>query len=404
MEKTHRYITYALKDDEIVSIDDVERGLECGCVCPACKEKLIAKKGDERVHHFAHASGTECERGYETSLHLMAKEILSKASKMWLPAIYIVEREVFPAKEITIETVELEKRVDDIIPDIVVHTNEGDFIVEIYVTHRVDDDKLQKIKKIDMSAIEINLSELDEPISKDNFKSLLMRNSKHKYWLYCKSDYLIECETKNVKNIYEQIRSKMEIVLPETCLRFSSGKEPIKIKESYKISIDYIELKNRYRKIPSIYVISNGQPLYIEMCSVTSIDTNTVSKIEKEGISTIVIERGKQKWLYNKKVDALWKAFLSTAENKDKDIYVYGKFIKQFGVDNCPLAKRKWHDKIYANLEYDCYSCQYCIMTGPVNYYDYWYVDDENDRPLLCTGKKRVATIQDLYKQGYLKK
>ena len=37
-------ITYALKDGEIVSIEDVKSGLNCSCICPACGDPLVAKK------------------------------------------------------------------------------------------------------------------------------------------------------------------------------------------------------------------------------------------------------------------------------------------------------------------------------------------------------------------------
>ena len=71
-------LIYATRDGSIVSIDDVKSGLKCGCTCPACGELLIAKKGQKMMHHFAHHSGHTCEYGYESSLHLAAKDILSK--------------------------------------------------------------------------------------------------------------------------------------------------------------------------------------------------------------------------------------------------------------------------------------------------------------------------------------
>ena len=78
-------LTVAIKNGIITSVDDVESGLKCGCVCPACGEPLVAKKGAKRIHHFAHQSGHNCEYGYESSLHLAAKEILSKSQKIILP-------------------------------------------------------------------------------------------------------------------------------------------------------------------------------------------------------------------------------------------------------------------------------------------------------------------------------
>lgn len=127
MTKRNQLI-YALKNRVAMSIENVESGLKCGCICPSCGEPLVAKKGTKRMHHFSHYSGHNCEYGYETSLHLAAKEILSTANRIMLPAVYIQ----FPnspkapelyceSKEISIERVELEKCFQDVIPDVVIY-------------------------------------------------------------------------------------------------------------------------------------------------------------------------------------------------------------------------------------------------------------------------------------------
>ena len=86
---THSKLIYALKDGNIVSIDEVQNGKDCGCVCPACGNKLWARKGEQRMHHFAHEPHTHCEYGYESSLHLATKDILSRSEKMVIPPVYI---------------------------------------------------------------------------------------------------------------------------------------------------------------------------------------------------------------------------------------------------------------------------------------------------------------------------
>ena len=49
-------------------------GLQADCVCPLCKEPLVARKGIKVVHHFAHYSGSNCKP--ETVLHFIAKLLL----------------------------------------------------------------------------------------------------------------------------------------------------------------------------------------------------------------------------------------------------------------------------------------------------------------------------------------
>ena len=79
-------LIYAMKNGVATYIEDVESGLKCGCTCPSCGEPLVAKKGTKRMHHFAHHAGENCEYGYETSLHLAAKEI----SNYTTSSIYIL--------------------------------------------------------------------------------------------------------------------------------------------------------------------------------------------------------------------------------------------------------------------------------------------------------------------------
>ena len=49
-------------------VADVKRGLRCGCFCADCKGPLVAKKGEVRVHHFAHHDRRDCRHALEASL------------------------------------------------------------------------------------------------------------------------------------------------------------------------------------------------------------------------------------------------------------------------------------------------------------------------------------------------
>ena len=44
MNYIHQIMQFAYKKGEIVSIQDVPRGVECGCNCSACGAVLVAKK------------------------------------------------------------------------------------------------------------------------------------------------------------------------------------------------------------------------------------------------------------------------------------------------------------------------------------------------------------------------
>lgn len=187
-------LLYALDSNGVIKhIDEVERGEACKCICPACGKDLIAKKGDRRlkIHHFAHAHGVDCEYGYESSLHLEAKSILETAKKIVIPAVYVnfpyscKKPVLFRAStEISIDSVELEVHLRNIIPDIVIRSGERTLIVEIFVTHAIDKDKLAKIENENISTIEIDLSDLDRNISLDELSHILLEDVQKKYWIY----------------------------------------------------------------------------------------------------------------------------------------------------------------------------------------------------------------------------
>lgn len=87
-------IPFAIRNSDGAEVDvaDVDRGLDCGCICPSCKAPLIARKGDIKEWHFAHASKdahkrdvTDCEFSFFVSVRMMSKKILSMAGHIELP-------------------------------------------------------------------------------------------------------------------------------------------------------------------------------------------------------------------------------------------------------------------------------------------------------------------------------
>lgn len=167
------------ENGNLVYIDNAKNGLDCNCFCPACKQPLVAKNaGTKREHHFAHFSVAECEHGYQTALHYMAKDL-------FLEMQYLTFIKNNVPVQYKIDNVELECKVNEIIPDIFVTCDGKRFIVEIFVTHAVDDIKKQKISDMKISAIEIDLSRFrnEKMIDKDLLRQELS-NIKNYSWIY----------------------------------------------------------------------------------------------------------------------------------------------------------------------------------------------------------------------------
>jgi len=157
-------LVYGLTPDgNSVHISRAERGLSCGCRCPACHQTLIARKGKKKIHHFAHyARGGTCSHVVETNAHAWAKEVLDRVKWITLPEV-IAEHDGkkvirHPSQRYEFAGARLEKQLDNIIPDVVLVLKNGiELIVEVRVTHACDERKIDKLRQSNLSAIEIDL-------------------------------------------------------------------------------------------------------------------------------------------------------------------------------------------------------------------------------------------------------
>lgn len=154
-----RYGLSALSTPVHIDSPGLERGLACGCTCPSCGKKLVARLGEDRVHHFAHHGQTAelCSYAAETELHIRAKLLIEQRLKVNLPlhvanSDYTVYR-LYPVTNVRLEQFHLGKR-----PDLIVTINGFDFLIEIAVTHFADSDKQKVYRDKLLNAVEIDLS------------------------------------------------------------------------------------------------------------------------------------------------------------------------------------------------------------------------------------------------------
>ena len=185
MEK--HLVNHAEQNGKMVYIDTVANGLKCNCICPYCKEPLIAKNnGKIHRHHFAHRS-KECKYAFQTMLHKLTKEIfIENVENFIVPQIKIYISNIFRYIDITklynkFNKAECEVNLGNIIPDIVLtDENNRKLLIEIKVTHEVNEDKKRKIKENKLSCIEYDLSYIDRNIRKEELKEILFNCAKVK--------------------------------------------------------------------------------------------------------------------------------------------------------------------------------------------------------------------------------
>ena len=166
-------LTYGLKNGQLISIHEAEQGLACGCVCPGCGAELVARKGSQRAHHFAHHNSAECNYGPESALHFRAKNVFLTEPYLLLPLLMITDTEAkksnpelnlmdaIEGEVAQLSQVETEKHLGSFKPDVTAIIQTGEQIdIEIHVSHKVDMEKHRKVQNADRLMVEIDLSKV----------------------------------------------------------------------------------------------------------------------------------------------------------------------------------------------------------------------------------------------------
>ena len=177
------FLTFALDEGgALVHVDNVAKGMKCGCHCPHCDAPLYAKNaGQIREHHFAHAHGHECEGAYESSLHLLAKEVLQEAGRIMLPQ---TNTGAFPSGLVRIHNVEVEKWDEryGFRPDVEGIMDNGErLLIEFLVSHKVDGKKRQTIVDNHLKCIEIDINY--QALDRAELKEFLTGSTEDRKWI-----------------------------------------------------------------------------------------------------------------------------------------------------------------------------------------------------------------------------
>lgn len=202
-------LQYGVINGALISIEEIpleKKGLRCGCICPSCGQPLVARLGKKRRRHFSHHQGTACniEHANQTALHMLAKEIIEQERKFKFPGlsvslsdigwsnIYHLMYDTIPtsleyrkATGALCSSVVLEKKVSDIVPDIIVETNGRMCLIEIAVTHFVDEEKQKRIDALGLPVVEVDLSSfVGGEITREIVRKALVEQDNNKKWLF----------------------------------------------------------------------------------------------------------------------------------------------------------------------------------------------------------------------------
>ncbi len=201
MSKPKYHTPWASQNGIVKNIAEVPNGKACGCTCLVCGSAVIAaKNGKIRQPHFRHKSVAECTTSPETFLHYAAKEILERNKYMILPPcrMLVTSKSISFSNDkynycpknarenlnIKFDSIVSEKKFSDYIPDLIAHFCGKILIIEIVVTHDIDDDKMRKIEASEAdAAIRIYLGDLDRATTTEELERIILTPSWRTTWV-----------------------------------------------------------------------------------------------------------------------------------------------------------------------------------------------------------------------------
>ncbi|MEN1944456.1 competence protein CoiA family protein [Luteimonas sp. MJ293] len=202
-------VPFGLKDGRIWAPSEVPKGKACGCVCPACHAPLVAKAQESRRRrpHFAHLTDTGCQTGRETGIHERAKQLIADYQRLAVPAwagdpidmpnpphardedgcLHWGRPVDYPARSMELRDIEIERSFGTYKPDVVARDEVGELLIEVRVTHAVDDIKAERVQAQGRRMVEIDLSQLHRDIPHDlaAFEHAVLDDAANRSWISC---------------------------------------------------------------------------------------------------------------------------------------------------------------------------------------------------------------------------
>lgn len=201
-------LQFGVRNGRIITISEIkpeEHGNKCNCTCPGCGAELSAKIGKKNQRHFAHRN-MKCDitSAQQTALHMLAKEIIEEEKQIQLPGITVNTKDLAdkstpyfvlnsfsdkyeykPPKLCKCTSVTLERKLSDIIPDIVAVIAGRTLLIEIAVTHFIDDEKRAKIESLGIPLMEIDLSPFHGQLfSKEAIRNSVIYDINNRTWIF----------------------------------------------------------------------------------------------------------------------------------------------------------------------------------------------------------------------------
>lgn len=119
-------------------------------ICALCRTKVIVVRRNNKAHHFRHHTlKRQKGGGGKTRLHEDAIDKIKELGELKLPNGQVMR---FDKVETNVSF------GNDVVVDAVGHVSKRIYAIEVYVTHRVDENKIAKLERHNLDTVEVDLS------------------------------------------------------------------------------------------------------------------------------------------------------------------------------------------------------------------------------------------------------
>jgi competence CoiA-like predicted nuclease len=169
-------LKWVLVNNEIIKVSEIVRlfpNNRPNACCPVCNEKVTLKLGKRRIHHFAHIPPYFCALSNpETALHYSIIRHIYNELHLYLGGKLFISQRCnnqtckSSNKLLFLENwddVKIEEQYGKFIPDIsVLKNNKVIGIIEVYVSHLMDDNKRIYFEQNNIPYLEINANSIKD--------------------------------------------------------------------------------------------------------------------------------------------------------------------------------------------------------------------------------------------------
>ena len=194
---------------QMVHVDDVPRGLDCGCICPNCHERLLARHGEEKEHGFAHHSetrGANLKICYMVIIYKLAEQIIQRKKRIHAPSYF----GIFKEQDIEFVDVKIDSHYEreDKQPDVIATTNDGkQYLIEFVFKYKVQHKKAIDYKNL--TCLEVDLSNQ----SLETLEAFLLSSAENRQWLNNDAYF------NGIEEMYRNAGKKVKAILVADCVK-----------------------------------------------------------------------------------------------------------------------------------------------------------------------------------------